>query len=413
VSPTATTQYIVSVTDIWSCQAADTVVVNVFQVFANAGSDEDICSGGSTLLTATGGTSYAWSTGQNTDAITVSPVISSQYIVTVTGVNNCTDADTVFIMVNNPPVASTTPNGTAIRCQGDNSVGYSIIPVAEADTYTWNISPSGAGIIASAVENATVSWNFSFSGTADIWVVMENECGSDTSAVLNVQTNPIPFPNLGNDTTICSGNSLFLDAGPADSYEWNDGYDQQIHEISLSGLVIVEATLGMCSNSDTMLVNISTPVVEIGSDSIISANPITLDAGPGFSDYSWSDGSNAQTLLVSGTGWYSVTVTNEFGCTATDSVFVDITTGIEENQEAWFKIYPNPVVDLLMIEIAPVRPESFLVGLTSAEGAVLMSDIFECQSTTATKLDFSNIQPGVYFLIIQSDKYRKVFRIVH
>ncbi|HPF00405.1 MAG TPA: cohesin domain-containing protein, partial [Bacteroidales bacterium] len=106
VSPTATTQFIVSVTDIWSCQAADTVVVNVFQVFANAGSDEDICSGGSTLLTATGGTSYAWSTGQNTDAITVSPVVSSNYIVTVTGVNNCTDLDTVSVIVHAIPNAN-------------------------------------------------------------------------------------------------------------------------------------------------------------------------------------------------------------------------------------------------------------------------------------------------------------------
>jgi len=275
------------------------------------------------------------------------------------------------------------------------------------------ISPSGAGNIASSAENATVNWNFSFTGAAGISVVVENECGIDTSGVLVVQTNPIPFPDLGNDTTICSGNSLFLDAGPADSYYWSDGFDQQIHEISISGILMVETTLGMCSNSDTILVNVSNPVIEFGQDSIISANPFTLDAGAGFSEYYWSDGSSAQTLLVSGTGWYSVTVTNAFGCIATDSVFVDITTVVEESQVAVVKIYPNPVNEMLILEISPLKPEKYSVELAAIDGKILLSKALECHSLTIEMIDFSNHQPGVYFLIIQSVDNREIFRIVH
>ena len=45
VSPLADTEYIVTATDVWTCQNTDTVDVNVFEVFADAGSDVEICTG--------------------------------------------------------------------------------------------------------------------------------------------------------------------------------------------------------------------------------------------------------------------------------------------------------------------------------------------------------------------------------
>jgi predicted transcriptional regulator len=412
VSPTATTQYIVSVTDIWSCQAADTVVVNVFQVFANAGSDVDICIGSSTLLTATGGTSYEWSTGPTTDAITVSPIANTNYIVTVTGVNACTDFDTVFVAVNSSPAVSAVPSGIDIRCQNNDTISYSINPISGADTYTWIISPVASGTINGTNENSIVSWNDSFTGTTDVFVIIENECGRDTSAILVVQTNPAPYPNLGNDTTICSGNSIFLDAGIADSYAWSDGFSQQIHEVSTQGQIIVETMLGACSNSDTIFVYISNPVVEFGTDSIFSSSPVTLDAGTGFTEYLWGDASTGQTLLVSDPGWYYVTVTNVFGCTATDSVYVDISTGVDDISQSEFSVYPNPVTEKLVLKISPARQEYFEIELVSVEGVMLESRHLECSAIAFETFDFSNYSPGVYFLAIKSNNGMRQFKIV-
>lgn len=51
---------------------------------------------------------------------------------------------------------------------------------------------------------------------------------------------------------------------------------------------------------------------------------VTLDAGPGFDTYKWSNGSTAQTAGVAASGTYSVTVTNDVGCKAIDSVAVTI-----------------------------------------------------------------------------------------
>ena len=68
-----------------------------------------ICVGESTTLTATGGTTFNWSTTppQTTAAITVSPTTTTTYTVTVTNANGCTDTEaaTVVVSTNNSPTA--------------------------------------------------------------------------------------------------------------------------------------------------------------------------------------------------------------------------------------------------------------------------------------------------------------------
>jgi gliding motility-associated-like protein len=66
---------------------------------ANAGIDVTIVSGTSTTLTATGGGTYAWSTGETTSSITVTPSTTTDYCVTVTDGNGCSDSSCVRVTV--------------------------------------------------------------------------------------------------------------------------------------------------------------------------------------------------------------------------------------------------------------------------------------------------------------------------
>ncbi len=68
--------------------------------------------------------------------------------------------------------------------------------------------------------------------------------------------------------------------------------------------------------------------VDLGEDvSAVQGNPVTLDAGPGYSSYLWSDGSTSRTLTVGQTGNYWVKVGNNAGCEASDTVSVTFQAG--------------------------------------------------------------------------------------
>jgi hypothetical protein len=92
--------------DAGTCRSVDSTFVQVKVVapMGVAGSSQTICGGSSAVLTAKGGTIYAWKgangTFQSSDAqVTVSPTDSTLYFVTIKDVNNCIVKDTLDIGV--------------------------------------------------------------------------------------------------------------------------------------------------------------------------------------------------------------------------------------------------------------------------------------------------------------------------
>ncbi len=67
---------------------------------ANAGDDVTICNGEEVMLTATGGVSYMWSTGETTASIKVAPMSTTTYTVKVTSDAGCESSDEVVVNVN-------------------------------------------------------------------------------------------------------------------------------------------------------------------------------------------------------------------------------------------------------------------------------------------------------------------------
>ena len=93
--------YTVTVTDPTSgCTATSTVIVGINPgPTANSGLDVTITSGTSTTLTGTGGGTYLWNTGATTNSILVSPSVTTDYCVTVTDINGCSDSSCVRVNV--------------------------------------------------------------------------------------------------------------------------------------------------------------------------------------------------------------------------------------------------------------------------------------------------------------------------
>ena len=92
-SPSSTTTYSVTVTDVNSCSATASkiVTVNPTPLAAITGGNNAVCPGISTALTASGGGAYLWSNSLGTNStVTVTPPTTSNYTVTVTAANGCT-----------------------------------------------------------------------------------------------------------------------------------------------------------------------------------------------------------------------------------------------------------------------------------------------------------------------------------
>jgi len=142
--------------------------------------------------------------------------------------------------------------------------------------------------------------------------------------------------DLGSDTILCGNNLNFiLDAGPGDDFTWSTGGNAQTQPVSSTGYYVVTvenhniANTITCLDNDTIFVKVlaQPTVVDLGPDTC-STVAFDLDAenGGGVFQYNWSTGATSQTINVSNSGTYSVTVAEEFGynCETTDSKVVTI-----------------------------------------------------------------------------------------
>ena len=99
VNPPVNTTYSVIVS-IGNCKAtaSTTVIVHPLPI-ANSGLSATINYGGTATLTASGGGNYSWNTGELTQTISVSPITTTVYCVTVTDASGCSDSSCVTVKV--------------------------------------------------------------------------------------------------------------------------------------------------------------------------------------------------------------------------------------------------------------------------------------------------------------------------
>lgn len=141
--------------------------------------------------------------------------------------------------------------------------------------------------------------------------------------------NASPSVTLGNDTSLCAGDSLLLDAGTGfTSYDWNNGTAAtQTFMVSAAGTYEVEVTNSNgCTATDEIVVSYFTaPVVNLGADtSVCNGDSLTLDAGAGFT-YDWNNGGAVtQTIVVNTAGSYSVEITDGNTCVTSDTFVLSI-----------------------------------------------------------------------------------------
>jgi PKD repeat protein len=281
----------------------------------DAGINRTICSGESVALTATGANSFVWSTSQTTASITVSPLATTLYSVTGTS-NGCSAIDDVVVTVNQSPVVNLPQ--TVTLCVG-NSV--TLNAGNAGSTYLWS------------TQETTQTITVSTAATYSVTVTNANNCTATDATIVDVITSlNVNFPPV---VEICDGASTTLDAGfPGATYQWSNNATTRTITVSVADMYAVTVTdqNGCTGTASTELIVNPEPVVSINDDIICNGDVVILDAQNAGAAFQWSNQATTQTITVSPSDdiTYSVTVTNTFGCTATDNATITV-EGIRAN----------------------------------------------------------------------------------
>lgn len=142
-----------------------------------------------------------------------------------------------------------------------------------------------------------------------------NPIAPDT--IIAVFKYPIPEVELGNDTSICQGTSISLDASnPGAVYSWSNGTHNQFLNVSTSGTYAVTVSDNGYTVIDQITVTIdSLPQVSLRDDLYVCAN-IPVSIQPDYEHaltFTWSDNSHDNNLVITQPGTYWVEVTNSCG----------------------------------------------------------------------------------------------------
>ncbi|MEI7663035.1 MAG: SBBP repeat-containing protein, partial [Bacteroidota bacterium] len=174
-------------------------------------------------------------------------------------------------------------------------------------------------------------FSYSQPGTYNIHLIANEGLPTMASLCKPVVVMDLPVLELGNDRSICPGNSTILDAGAGfTSYQWSTGASSRMITVQSAGTYSVTVTRWGCTASDAVNVTMfSAPTAALGPDqTICEGQSRTFDAGAcAGCTYQWGNLTTGQPNVGTGqtyttgtTGTYMVTVYGSNGCMGRDTV---------------------------------------------------------------------------------------------
>jgi gliding motility-associated-like protein len=310
--------YTVTVTDFCNNTATAQVTFNFYNplVISATAQPQTICSGEGVVLTASGADSFNWiGFVSNQNPVTAYPESTTTY--TVIGTDNasgCT-AET-NVLVNVVPginvVINTVSNDI---CYGD----LAILNASGADNYIWSTGSEQVSITVSPTATTT----YTVTGTS-------SGCSGTAEITINV-SNPIVTISPEN-TNICQGDTITLEASGSTSYIWSNGVNNNINIVSPSQTTtysVIGTDSNNCTATNTITVEVNPlPNISILAESteICYGQSLVL-TGSGADTYYWIEldtNTNPISIYPDSTMQYSVIGTSNAGCSASDSILITV-----------------------------------------------------------------------------------------
>lgn len=333
--------------------------------------------------------------------------------------SSSTNGSGEFIYAETPqgPV-SITLTSTDNTCFGESNGTATAMGVGGLTPYTYQWSSSN---------NTTANETGLPSGWVSVTVVDANNCASIDSVLITEPAelvltvdNVVDVACEGGD----DGSIVVVVSGgnPPVTLLWDDAAGQvSATAIGLEeGLFTVMGTdANNCQENASATVGFinAAPDVDLGPDVAANASFYDIVAPGGFADYEWSNGGNSAQTRVFSAGTYTVTVTDDNGCTGTDEIVISkvYASGVADEAAAanGFEVAPNPSQGLISVTLTNKQNEQIQVYVSDLSGKMVHSESLRpTASEFKQTMDLSGLASGTYLLRWQSKESNGASRLV-
>lgn len=263
------------------------------------GNDTAVCNGQPLLLSLPNHSNWVIEWNDHSAEPDLEVTKGGIYFVKVTNEYGCMASDTIQISDRSVPVFSIGKD-TAV-CGPVNELELKPYPAVEGD-YLWNTGQTTKSLLATA---------------PGMYQLVVDNLGCKGSAQVNIVSKPVPELHLGKDTSLCTGEHLYLSVyTDGATYQWQDGTSGPGYDISVPGKYSVTVSLDGCTAAGTINVSyIPKPVFSRGGDtSICEGEKLILSPRVNTAvKYLWQNGSSSPSLEITGPGTYTLRVENSCG----------------------------------------------------------------------------------------------------
>jgi hypothetical protein len=351
-----------------TCEINDLFTASNSLTTVSAGPNLYACNGGTVTLNGTGANTYIWSPNiQN--GTTFTPSINQTYTLTGINANGCSAWDQTDVLLQQFSIDA---GANQSVCQGSSIT----LSATGASSYTWNNNVING-------QSFVPSQGGYYTATA----MSPEGCIAKDSLLITL--NPLPIVNAGNDTVVCGGATILLNATGAQNYTWNNGVaNGQSFQVNATSTFVVSGTSAAgCTAQDSLEVIVNAiPNINAGQDIYTcQGQAVTLNAVGGI-NLQWNNGiQDGVPFVPVSNGTYIVTGMSNDGCYGSDTLVLnygnlpDLNAGPDQNicfgQEVTltgaggiFMYWNNGVAD--GIPFVPQTSNNYVLTGASPEGCV-------------------------------------------
>ena len=411
ISQLSSGTYSLTVTDANGCEKIKEMVVSQNTDIQIASTISEIScyelNDGAIDLTVSGGSggfSYNWNSGQDTQDLT--SIGGGGYIVTVTDNNGCEEVQ--LFIIDAPDSIALVSLAVEPNCFG--STDGMIVTEATGGNggfqYSWNTMSNNANLNMISAGNYTLTVTDALGcELVESYILTEPE-----ELVINSTITEVSCYD-GNDGAI----EVDINGGVGGyMIDWNTGANS---DLPTGNYTIIVTDMNNCVATQSFFVDQPEAIeVTIQATNPMNGNDGTITAeavgGTAPYDYSWNNGTlmGAEISNLAG-GAYDLILTDANDCIFEESVILETTSTTDLENLQTFEIYPNPNDGEFFLKLEFEKRENIEIQITNELGQILKSfhrdsDYF-LEKNTLTELS-----AGMYFIMVKTENGMAVKRMI-